>query len=216
MAEEIDLSLLSESFKRVGKRLLEKDELKQFVLNTLQHEIANLKERTVQFNNKQIKEIEINEFEFFNDGYRYGIIIHMIDDNIYNASRKKDGTPVQVKRLYKYGKDGKHLIVNGKKVPTKRLLMRIKSRRGSMGLFIGQNKVNYIDKDKHYVLIGGLQTQWKNKETGNYEDKKKGQEYEDRPNLTLNVWQIANFEKKGKGITLDIPDLNWEKEENGN
>lgn len=225
MSEEIDLSLLSESFERVGKRKLDKKDLKEFALNTIHFEISNLKERIKMYKDDEIKEFEINEFPFYSDGYRYGIVIQMIDDNIYPASYKKgkDGKytynekgnriPIHIKRMYKKGKDGNYLSVNGKKVPTKRLLMRIKSRRGACALFIGESKGKYIEKEHHYVLIGGLSTQYKNKDTGLFEAKKEdSNEYEDRPSYTLNVWQIVGIEKKGKKLSLDLPDINWEDE----
>jgi len=214
------LSLLTQSLDLVGKRELPPKQLKEFALKTLKHEAKELTNRREMFDNKELEnEVDINNFPFYTDGYRVGIFIELNEENIF-LFRDKDGNEIQVMQLYKKDKDKQYVRDdNSELIPTGRCLMRIKARRGFMGFFIGLSKVEALDEEQFYVLVGGLSTQYKiansDEDQKNYHRKKEeGVEYTDFPSFTLNVWQIAEVKNKGGKIKIITPECNWKEEEN--
>jgi hypothetical protein len=216
MSKQISLDLLNESLGRVGKRTLPKDELREFVMETLQHETAKLTERQELFDNGEIKENEINNFPFHTDGYHYGIYLHLTEDAIADM-RGEDGETIQVRQFPKK-KNGEIVYdEEGNEVMSERCLMRLKTRKGYMSCFLGLSKAEFLDTDNHYVLVGGLTKKWlvANSDSSNsdnyHAEKKEDVNYTDRPSLTFNLWQIAQIKKKGKGISIILPELNWDE-----
>ncbi len=213
---DINLDLLNESLERVGKRELTKEDLQKFVIETLKHEINTLNERKKAYENGEIEEIEINDFPFYTDGYRSGILIKITDENII-PFRNEDGDEIQVLVLYKKDKDGQYQRdKNGNLIATDRCLMRLKTRKGFMSVFIGRSKVEELSEGEFYVLVGGLSEQWKVANSEEYHRRKQdGVEYLERPYYTLNVWQIAHITKSGNKVKINLPEVNWKTEENG-
>jgi len=209
-----DLAILTESFARVGKRYLNTEELSKFIMDTLQHEALNLKERTKLYEKEEIIENEINTFDFFNDGYRYGVFIHLTDDNTLTAGYDDDNEPVKAKELFKKDRDGEFMYDDdGDKISTKRALMRFKSRMGSMGIFISLSMFKELEKDHYYVFVGSLQTQWKDLDSNKYvKEKEDGIKYSD-PTFTLNIWQFGEIVKKGQKLAISMPEVNFKREE---
>lgn len=216
MVDVDDLSLLTEAFKRVGKRTLDKDDLKEYIENVLKHEALNLRERSQMFKDKEIKENAINDFDFYNDGYRYGVFILLSDENVIKIKDKDDDDKlVDAKRLYKRQKDGEYATDdNGELIPTKRIMMRMKSRLGGMMTFIGESKFDMMEQDHYYCFVGGMQIQWKDLDTNKYiKEKKKDGNYSDLPSYTMNVWQVGHIVKKGTKIVIEMNKCNFETED---
>jgi hypothetical protein len=193
--KEVSLDLLNQSLDRVGKREMEKDDLLEFAEDTLSHETQKIKERTKMYQDGEIKENEINQFGFYNDGYHYGVFIKLVDDNIY----KIDGDDVM--QLPKK-KDGElERDDNGDIIYTDRCLMRLKTRAGAMSVFLGIDKVQAIsneEKTNHFVLVGGISES----------------EYKGRKQYTLNCWQIVSVRQRGKTIQYDADyNCNWDEDE---
>jgi len=216
MSEDM-ITLLNQSLDLVGKRDLPKEQLEEFILKTLEHETKEITIRKEMFKNEELEnELDINNFPFFTDGYRTGIFIVLKEDNIYKF-RDKNGDEIQVMQLYKKDKDKQYVRDNdGELVSTGRCLMRIKARRGFMGVFIGLSKVQAIDEDNFYVLVGGLSTQYKvdNADDEYHKKKQEGVEYTDFPSYTINVWQVGEVKRtKGGKIKIVLPDCNWKEEE---
>ena len=218
MSEDM-LTILNQSLDLVGKRELPKKQLSEFIKKTLQHEVKEIAVRREMFNNKELKnEIEINNFPFYTDGYRTGVFIELNDENIFTL-RDDENNEIQVRQLYKKDKNGEYIKEDGKKVPTGRCLMRIKARRGFMSFFLGLSKVEAMDEEHYYVLVGGLTTKWKvansDDDAKNYHKKKEtGIEYNDFPSFTLNAWQIGEvIRTKGGKIKIITPDCNWKEDE---
>jgi hypothetical protein len=226
MSEKIDLGLISNSLKRVGRNELTVEELKEFVMETLKYESHMLKTREQMLSDKEIIESKINEFDFYTDDHRTGVLIQLKEEHMYSVSIK-DGKPVFAKALFKK-KDGNFVVDDdGNKVPTGRVFMRLKTRRGGMALFISTPKFDAMDQDGYVVLIGKLQEQYKNLTTDKYLSKVNMEKeityseehdlvpdnYTEAPSFSLNLWQIAKISQKGKSISLDLPDCNWKKED---
>jgi hypothetical protein len=207
-----DLAIITESFDRVGKRWLNEEELKKFATNTLEHEALNLKERTKLYQEKEIDEKDINVFDFYSDGYRTGVFIYLSDDNTLTAGYDTNNQPVKAKQLYKKEKGELLYDDDGNAIPTGRILMRFKSRRGGMGVFISNSLFEEIEKDKYYVFVGSLQTQYKNLDTNKYvKNRTEDGNYSD-PSFTLNIWQLASIVKKGQSIAIVMPKANFEQQ----
>ena len=227
MSERIDLGLISNSLKRVGRNELTVEELKEFVMEVLKYETHMLAEREKMVSEGGIIESEINIFDFYTNNHQTGVLIRLNEENMYSVSIK-NGKPVYAKKLFKRGKDREFLEdEEGNKIPTGRVFMRLKTRRGGMGLFISTPKFEELDKDGYVVLVGKLQTQFKNLTTDKYRSQKQMEqeikyaeehdlipdEYTEYPSFSHNVWQIAKIQQKGKNISMDLPDCNWKKEE---
>lgn len=227
MSEKIDLTLISNSLERVGKNELPVEELKEFVMETLKYETYMLAEREKMVVDNEIKESEINDFNFYTNDHQTGVLIQLTEKHMYSVSIK-DGKPVYARTLFKKGKDGRFLLdEEGNKIPTGRVFMRLKSRRGGMGLFISTPKFEELDKNGYVVLVGKLQTQYKNLTTDKYRTKNQMEtevlyaeehdlipdDYSEFPSFSHNVWQIGKIKQKGKSIMLDLPDCNWKMEE---
>lgn len=211
------LEILNKSLDLVGKRELSETQLEEFIKKTLKYEVKEFTNRRAMFENKEIEnEIDINNFPFYTDGYRVGVFIELSEDNIFTL-RDDEGNDIQVRKLYKKDKDGEYVRdKDGELVATERCLMRIKARRGFMGVFIGLGKVEAMDEDHYYVLVGGLTTQWKvaNTEVEFHKKKEAGVEYTDFPSFTLNVWQIGEIRKtKGGKLKILLPECNWKQED---
>ena len=221
MSEDM-LKILNASLDLVGKRELDADGLREFVENTLRHDVKEITLRTEMFKNKELEnEIEINHFPFHSDGYRTGVFIQLKEENIFTL-KDDDGNDIQVKQLYKKDQQGDYALDNnGEMISTGRCFMRIKARTGFMSLFIGLSKADAIDMEKFYVLVGGLTTQWTvanpidNDNANKYHKKKvKDVEYTDYPSYTLNVWQIGEVKRtKGGKMKILLPDCNWKQDE---
>jgi hypothetical protein len=216
ISEDI-LAILNKSLDLVGKRDLPAEQLEEFIKNTLQHEVKEITIRKKMFEDEEFEnEIEINNFPFYTDGYRVGVFIELSGDNIF-IFRDKEGNEIQVMQLFKKDKDGEFIFdKNGEKITTGRCLMRLKARRGFMSIFIGLNKVEAMDEENYYVLVGGLTTQWKvaNSEDEYHKKKETGVEYTDFPSFTLNVWQIGKITKTKSGkLKIILPECNWKEEE---
>ena len=213
MSEDM-LQILNNNLDLVGNRELPKEQLEEFIRQTLQHDVKESTIRREMFNNKELdNEIDINNFPFFTDGYRTGVFVKLVPDNIW-VQRDDDGNEIQVRQLYKKKDDEYVLDDNGEKIATDRCLMRIKGRRGFMGIFIGLSKVEAINEESFCVFVGGLTTQYKvaNTENDYHKKKEEGVEYTDFPSFTLNVWQIGELKKtKGGKLRVLLPDCNWEK-----
>jgi len=221
MSEDM-LAILNQSLELVGKRELGADELRKFILDTLRHDVKEITIRTQMFKNKELdNEREINNFGFYEDGYRSGIFIQLKDENIFTL-KDDDGNDIQVKQLYKKDGNGDYVFDNnGEMIPTGRCYMRIKARTGFMSVFIGLSKADALDTDKYYVLVGGLSTQYSvanpiSDENHDKYHKKKvaGIEYTDFPSYTLNMWQLGEIKKlKGGKVKILLPDCNWKEDE---
>ena len=226
-SEKIDLSLISSSLKRVGKNELPVEELKDFVMETLKYESMMLSEREAMVTEGELKESEINNFDFYTNEHQTGVLIQLTEEHMYSVSIK-DGKPVYARTLFKKDKDGEFLEdEDGNKIPTGRVFMRLKSRRGGMGLFISTPKFEELDKEGYVVLVGKLQTQYKNLTTNKYRTESQMNveisyaeehglildDYSEFPSFSHNVWQIGKIKQKGKTISLDLPDCNWKQEE---
>lgn len=211
---EISLDLLNDSLSRVGKKELEAEELKAFALDTLRHETKNLKERAAMCESDEIKENDINKFDFFTDKYHYGVFIQLSDDALYSVGKDKDGNDTQVKQLPKKVKGIEERDADGEIILTDRCYMRLKTRVGGMSVFLGLDKVGYLDTEKAYVLIGGMTSSHKVANSDEFhKEKKKGIEYSNTY-YTFNLWQITQITKKGKAINVNTNfDCNWKKEE---
>jgi len=217
MSEENALDILNRNLDLVGNIELPKKQLEEFIDQTLKHDVRETMIRREMFNNKELEhEMEINNFPFYTDGYRTGIFVNLIPDNIW-IQRDEDGNDIQVRQLYKKTKDGEYVYdEDGNKVATERCLMRIKGRRGFMGTFIGLNKVEAINEGGFYVFVGGLTTQYKvaNSDDEYHKKKEEGVEYTDFPSFTINVWQLGEVKKtKGGKLRILLPDCNWKKKE---
>ena len=212
------LQILNNNLELVGKRELPKDKLEEFINQTLRHDVNESKIRREMFNNKELEnEVDINNFPFYTDGYRTGIFIKLIQDNIFTM-RDDEGNEIQVRQLYKKDRSTKEYIYDaeGELIPTGRCLMRIKGRRGFMGVFIGLSKAEAINEGSFYVFVGGLTTQYKvaNSDDEYHKKKEDGVEYTDFPSFTINVWQIGEIKKtKGGKLRILLPDCNWDKKE---
>ena len=213
MSEE-DLQILNQNLDLVGNRELPKEQLEEFIRQTLRHDVKESTLRRKMFDDKELEhEMDINNFPFYTDGYRTGIFIKLVPDNIW-IQRDDEGNEIQVRQLYKK-KDGEYIYDDeGEMIPTDRCLMRIKGRRGFMGVFIGLKKVNAINEGNFYVFVGDLTTQYKvaNSENDYHKKKEDGVEYTDIPSFTVNVWQIGELKKtKGGKLKVILPDCNWEE-----
>jgi len=211
------LSILNQSLDLVGKRELAEDQLQEFITKTLKHEVKEFTSRRDMFNKKELEnEAQINDFEFYSDGYRVGVFIELKEDNII-PFKDENGDDIQVMQLFK--KKDKEFVLDedGKKIPTGRCIMKIKTRKGYMSIFIGLRKVEAIDQEHFYVLVGGMSTKWKVANSEEYEKhtkKKEGVEYTDYPEYTLNAWQFGEIAKtKGGKLKIMTPDVNWKQEE---
>jgi hypothetical protein len=217
MSEDM-LKILNDSLEMVGKRELDVEPLREFVLNVLQHDVKEIIIRGEMFRNKELEnEAQINNFPFFTDGYRTGVFIQLKEENIFTL-KDDGGNDIQVKQLYKKNKNGDYVLGNdGELTPTGRCYMRLKSRCGFMSVFIGLSKAEALDEGKFYVLVGGLSTQYKvaNTDEQTYHKKKEeGVEYTDFPSHTLNVWQIGEVVRTKSGkIKILLPECNWKQEE---
>ena len=212
------LSILNQSLDLVGKRELPKEELQEFIKKTLQHEVKEFTVRKTMFNNKELEtELEINNYPFYTDGYRIGVFIELTEDNIL-LYKDKDGNDIQVMQLFKKDKDGEYTTdKDGEYIPTGRCVMKIKARRGYMSIFIGLEKVEAMDEEHFYVLVGGLTTKWRVANSEDFETHKKkeeGVEYTDFPEYTLNAWQLGEIAKIKSGkLKIILPDINWKEKE---
>ncbi len=212
------LAILNQNLDLVGNRELATKPLEDFILQVLNHEVKEAVNRREMFNNKELEnEADINNFPFYTDGYRVGVFIKLSEENIF-LFRDKEGNEIQVMQLYKKDKDKQFIRdEDGELVPTGRCLMRLKGRRGFMGIFIGLSKVKSMDENLFFVLVGGLTTQWKvaNTEEEIYHKKKEKElEYTDFPSFTLNVWQLGEVKKTKSGkIKILLPECNWKEEE---
>lgn len=222
--EKISLNLLNESLDRVGKRQMEAGDLKKFVIETLKHETKMLQERKKEYDNEEISENEINNFEFYNDGYHTGIYIKLKDENIYSLGKDKDGEDIQVIQMVKKDPKTKEAILdeNGDEILTNRCRMKIKSRLGGVGIFLGKNKLESLESgdNKHYVLVGGMtitnivaNPKSQNREDMYHKVKEEGIKYSGRT-FTFNLWQIAEIFKKGKNLAYKVDfDCNWKEDD---
>lgn len=214
------LSILNQSLDLVGKRELAKEQLQEFIKKTLEHEVKEFAIRKAMFENKELEtEAEINKFPFYTDGYRVGIFIQLTEDNIL-PFRDENNNEIQVLQLFKKDGEGEYTTdEDGEKIPTGRCVMKIKARQGFMSIFIGLAKVEALDQEHYYVLIGGLSTKWRVANSDDFETHKKredGVEYTDFPEYTLNTWQLGEIARTKSGkLKIITPDVNWKKEEKG-
>lgn len=204
--QNLNLEIFDEALERVGKREMKESDLLEFVKELLVHETTNLRERLKEFNDEKIEEKDINIFDFYSDGYHFGVLAHFNNDNLLTLEREKqdDGSVIEVK--------AKFVDEDGKRV---RLVLR--SRKGLMTIFTSTvwfNTINELmDTSEHFVLVGGLTTKYKNSRTQEWEKvKSKDEEYFDMENYTFNIWQVVQLVKKGKSIDLVIVE---KPEENG-
>jgi len=204
--QNLDLEIFEEALERVGKREMTEPKLLEFVKDVVVHETTNLKERLALFNEEKIEENEVNAFEFFSDGYHFGILAHFNNDNLLTLEREKqeDGSIIEVK--------AKFVDTDGKRV---RLVLR--SRKGLVTIFTSTawfNTINELtDNSEHFVLVGSLATKYKNSRTQKWEKvKEEGEEYFEMENYTFNIWQVVQLLKKGKSIDLVVVE---KEEENG-
>lgn len=193
--KEVSLDLLNQSLDRVGKREMRKSDLLEFAEDTLAHDTQKIKERTLMYQNGEIKETEINQFGFFNDGYHFGVYIELIDDNIYQINGK-DVIVLPKKEDGELVRDD-----NGEIVYTDRCLMALKTRAGRTSVFLGLSKVDTIsteEKTNHFVLIGSIT-----------EDEYKGQKQ-----YTLNCWQVVSIQQRGSNLKYNADyECNWSDDE---
>jgi hypothetical protein len=220
---DINLDLLNESLDRVGKRELPEKELRDFIVEVLKHETHNLKERKQMFVEKKIVENDINNFEYFNDGYRCGVFIKMTEDAIMTFKSKDEKGNINetdIKVLFKKDKQAQYMRDDkGDFIPTDRCVMRLKCRLGFTGIFLGREKAEQLEKDESYVLVGGMSLQWKvaNATEDIYHKKKEANtEYGDKPSYTLNLWQLGHIVLKNKKLIIELPACNWKPEEETN
>ncbi len=204
--QNLDLEMFDEALERVGKREMSEDGLMAFVKELLTHETTNLKERVEMFDKEEIEEKEINQFDFYSDGYHFGILAHFNNDNLLTLEREKqdNGDSIEVKAKY-VDQDGKRV----------RLVLR--SRKGLVTIFTSTvwfMKLNELmETSEHFVLVGGLQTKFKNSRTQEWEKvKQENEEYYEMENYTFNLWQLVHLIKKGK--TIDLVSIE-KPEENG-
>ncbi len=170
------------------------------------------------FNKKELEtEMEINNFPFYTDGYRSGVFIELKEDNIL-PFKDEDGKDIQVMQLFKKDREGDYALnENGKKIATDRCVMKLKTRKGYMSVFIGLSKVEAIEQEHFYVLVGGISTKWRvanSEEFETHKKKEEGVEYTDYPQYTLNAWQLGEIAKtKGGKLKIITPDINSKEEE---
>ena len=193
--KNIDLKIVKEALERVGKRELKEDALLQFAAETVKHEIGGLNHRTLMWENDEIDEDQINEFDLYNEkDYRTGILHEFDQDNLLTLEREKDeesGEIVEIKAKT-VGEDGK--------------LVRIVliTRLGWITMFLSTNWFNTIndasDKSTAFIFVGSLSTKYKNLTTGEYDKvKDEEDEYAEFNNYTFNLWQLVQLVKTKDG-----------------
>lgn len=210
-----DLKLMKEAIDRSGKRYFDEDELKQFAEETIIHEIETLKERREMYKNEEISKTAINNFDFFNDGYHYGIFMEVKDDNVLPATYDDEDEPVYAMQLYKK-KDGELVLnENGEPIAKEQLLTAWKTRKGRLGMFIGTEKYNLLveGEGETWIFVGGITTQYKNLTTGNYDKVKNETDKYGGESYTMNCWQIVKIKTKGKKIVYETPKINFPDED---
>ena len=193
--KNLDLSVIKEAIERVGKRELKEEALLLFAKEAVIYELAGLNQRTLMWENDEIDEDQINNFDFYNEkGYRYGILQEFNEENLLTLEREKDEETDEITEI-----KAKLVGENGKLV---RIVLV--TRAGWVTMFLSTNWFNTIneaaDKSDTFVFIGGLVTKYKNLTTGNYDRvKDEDDEYAEFKNFTFNLWQLVQIIKNKDG-----------------
>lgn len=194
--ENIDIKVIEDAFERIGKTELPESELLEFAKNTLINETKLLGERTKMFEAGEINEDEIGRFDFYGDGYRYGILTKINDDSLLTLEREKQD-------------DGSYIDIKAKLVDDagKRVRIVLRTRKGLVTVFLGASYFNILpslsEKSENFIFIGGLTTKYKNMRTQKYDKvKDEDEEYSDFESYTHNLWQVVHIIRKGKSIEL--------------
>lgn len=183
--KKIELDKFDEDISKVGHNELPEDEVEQFAYDTLIHE-QNIT------NNEELEDKEKMKEPFYTkEGMKQvGIYVQLIDDNI-RILEWEDNEAVKVKRV-KNQKD--------------RLRLVIRTRKGWVSLFLGVRHFDMLnelnEKSGAFVFVGGLQTQYRNKRTKEYEKIKEKDEEYDFESYTFNLWQLVHITQKGKETEL--------------
>jgi len=200
------LEVLKGAYERVGKTELPEDELIEFIMETINHETQIITEREEMFQKKEIAENQINLFDYHTDGYRSGIFAQFSKENLFEFVPKDE--------------DG-NVIEGGERTQAKpidddktRYLIRLRTRTGFMGIFLGVEKLQelakYLKTEEGFmvILVGGMSRQFKNLTTGEYDKtREEGENYSEIISYTLNLWQFGVLEVKGKQLQIVIPDI---------
>lgn len=216
--KNINLGLIKSQAK--GKKTdLDRDDLEKFILDTLTYESINAEARQKLYDEGEIKEKNINDFDFYTEDGLTGIIVHLIKNNMLFVSYN-DGDPLFILEMYKKNKKTKDFITDedGEKILTNQVLLKIQSRKGPVSLFISRSKaLEIIEVDgRVFVLTGRIQAKYFNLDTKKYvTEQKEDVNYGDYESYTLNVQQIGEVQMKANGDIKGIflPEVNWKKEE---
>lgn len=206
--KNVDLSVIKEAIERVGKRELKEEALLLFAKEAVIYELAGLSNRTLMWENEEIDESEINDFDFYNEkGYRFGILQEFNEENLLTLEREKDEETDEITEV-----KAKMVGENGKLV---RIVLI--TRAGWVTMFLSTNWFNTIndatDKSDTFVFIGGLVTKYKNLTTGNYDRvKDEDDEYAEFKNFTFNLWQLVQVIKNKDG-SAELVMIEKEEEE---
>lgn len=193
--KNLDLKIIKEAIERVGKRELKEEPLLLFAKECVLHELAGLNHRTLMWENDEIDEDEINNFDFYEEkGYRYGILHEFNEENLLTLEREKDE------------ETGEIVETKAKVVDEAGKLVRIVliTRAGWVTVFLSTNWFNTIndasDKSDTFIFVGGLVTKYKNLTTGDYDKVKDADdEYAEFKNYTFNLWQLVQLIKNKDG-----------------
>lgn len=220
---KINLGLIKSQAKGRRKTDLPKEELKKFITNVLIYESSNAEGRQEAYDNGDISEKEINEYDFYHEEGLTGIIIQLSKKNVLPVSFKKGETNF-ILEFYKKDRNTNEFIYddNGDKILLNQILMKVQSRKGPVSLFVSRIKAREMLMDidgRILVLTGRLSEKYYDLESKDYVSKKEeGKKYGDFVSYTLNVRQIGEIQMKTDGETIKkiyLPEVNWKKEENG-
>jgi len=207
--KNLDLNIVKEALERVGKRELKEEALLLFAKETVLHELTGLNHRTILWENDEIDEEEINNFDFYNEKvYRYGILHEFNEENLVTLEREKDEetgeiTETKAKLVDEAGKLVRIVLI---------------TRLGWVTMFLSTNWFNTInevsDKSDNFIFVGGLSTKYKNISAGTYDKvKNEDDEYSEFANYTFNIWQLVQLIQNKDGSAELIMIEKQEEEE---
>lgn len=196
--ENIDWDKIDQALERVGRRELSDEDLTKFAIETLEYEAEKIEERTEMFENEEIEEKDINNFDFYSDGYRFGIHAVVNNENLLTLDREKTESGLLEEVKVKF--------VDEEQTRVRFVLI---TRRGYVTVFTTvawfDAMNDLLEKSQRFVFSGGLTVQYKNKRTQKFEkDMREGEEYYDLLNFTFNLWQMVQIYRKGKIMNLRI------------
>jgi len=190
--DNIDLSKFDETIAKAGVVELKEDDLMEFAANTLMYEM-NLEDK------EELDDDMKRKLEFYNNGKQYGLYIKLNEDNLMVLETEDDDEGNKIKIRAK--------LVKGE--GDQRIRLVIRTRRSWVGCFLGIRYFTLLnelsDSSESFIWVGGLQTQYKNLRSQEYEKDSEldpDERYSDFPTFTFNLWQIVHITKKGKSLDL--------------